>query len=61
LCEFSLTNKDSKPVKMNFNKSFCQYAIGCDARCGPIFGRDNDIHVSNNANTTWDSQVGDCS
>jgi len=53
---FSLTNKDNRPVKKKYNKSFCQYAIGCDAaRCGPIFGRDNDIHVANNANTTWDS------
>ena len=33
---FSLTNKDKKPVKKKYNKSFCQYAIGCDARCGPI-------------------------
>jgi len=28
---------------------------GDDARCGPIFGRDNDKLVSNNANATWDS------
>jgi hypothetical protein len=48
---FSLTNKDNRPVKKKYNKSFCQYAIGCDdARCG-----DNDIHVANNENATWDS------
>jgi hypothetical protein len=28
---------------------------GDDARFGPIFGRDNDKLVSNNANATWDS------
>jgi hypothetical protein len=52
---FSLTNKDSKPLKLKVDSNRHEYAIGCDSRCGPKFSGGFDIHIANNANTTMDS------
>jgi hypothetical protein len=50
---FSLTNKDSKPLKMKINPNQHQYAICCHSSFGPRFGYD--IGIANNSNTTIDS------
>ena len=54
---FSLTNKDSKPLKLKVDSNRHEYAIGCYAGNGPIFGGGggHDICIFNNANTTMDS------
>jgi hypothetical protein len=51
---FSLTNKDSKPVKMLVDPNEDEYAIYCHSSNGPTFG--DDIIISNNANTTMDCE-----
>jgi hypothetical protein len=50
---FSLTNKDSKPLKMKIDPIHQQSAIYCGSGYGPTFGVD--IKIFNNANTTIDS------
>jgi hypothetical protein len=57
---FSLTNKDSKPLKMKIDPNEHKHAIGCHSIYGPTFG--DDIRIANNANTTMDnySNLGDC-
>ena len=50
---FSLTNKDSKPLKMKIDPIHHQSAIYCGSGYGPTFGVD--IRIFNNANTTIDS------
>jgi hypothetical protein len=50
---FSLTNKDSKPVKILVDPNYQQYAIHCHSSNGPSFGFD--IKIANNANTTMNS------
>jgi hypothetical protein len=52
---FSLTNKDSKPVKIKIDPNQHEYAIGCYSSWGPSFGGFFDIKIANNANTTMDS------
>jgi hypothetical protein len=50
---FSLTNKDSKPVKIKIDPNKHHHAIRCYSSYGPTFGCD--ICIANNANTTMDS------
>ena len=51
---FSLTNKDSKPLKMKIKPNRHQSAILCNSSMGPIFGW-SDIAIANNANTSMES------
>jgi len=52
---FSLTNRDSQPIKMKINPNEHRHAIYSQNRCGPTFGFGHDINIADNANTTWDS------
>ena len=52
---FSLTNKDSKPVKIKIDPNQHEYAICCHSSFGPIFGSGHDILIANNSNTTMKS------
>jgi hypothetical protein len=52
---FSLTNKDSIPLKIKINPNEHRHAICCNTSYGPTFGNGCDIHIANNANTTTKS------
>ena len=48
---FSLTNKDSKPCKMNINPNRSEYATYGGTQYGPTFGSGSDINIHKNPNT----------
>jgi hypothetical protein len=50
---FSLTNRDSKPLKMKVDPNRHESAICCHSECGPTFVCD--ICIENSANTTTNS------
>jgi hypothetical protein len=52
---FSLTNKENKPMKMSINPNQIHYAINCNYKFGPIFGRGRDLLVCSDSNTTSNS------
>ena len=49
----SLINKDNKPLKINIGPNSHQYAIYCDTKYGPSFGKG--ISIKNNANKTMNN------
>jgi hypothetical protein len=49
----SLTNKDNLPLKIKIGPNSHQYAIYCDTKYGPSFGKG--ISIKNNANTTMNN------
>jgi BTB/POZ domain-containing protein KCTD9 len=47
---FSLTNKDSRPVKIKIDPNEYHRAIFCQSECGPSFGGVHDNHIANDDN-----------